>query len=148
MNPARYSALHWGQNMVTSLVACFAMTILPRSPPIFRDRASDPQSSGIAVKPFTSESEPLKKAARSVIVRLNVGFQPMQPEATKRERDHSPKSLCHVPTSAVRRESIVAQIARPENTTNDLANIDDTGQLLRIGEYPIRNIFRLLEVFR
>ena len=74
---------------------------------------------------FQPESEPLNQATRCSIVGLNVCFQSVKSERPKRLRDHGLNSCRHITLTIVRHESVVAEVTRPETTTDNRVDVDD-----------------------
>ena len=94
--------------------------------------ALDPEVAGRVT--FASKAEPPDEADRGVIAGLYVGFHTVKTESMEGIAHHQRQSLGHEPAPLVRPEHVVAEIAAPQGPPDDLADIRDADELIRIAQ--------------
>lgn len=82
--------------------------------------------------PLLFEAAGAHQGNRGMICRLDVGFEPMQLQATEGVANECCHSRTHAALLLMARERVIAQIAAQKYSTDDIGQIDDPGQFIRV----------------
>jgi len=63
---------------------------------------------------------------------LDVGFEPMKTQPSKRVVDHEREALGHEPLPLPRDERVIAEVRAGEHAPNDLTDVHDADERVRV----------------
>ena len=76
--------------------------------------------------PFATEAQAAHEANRGVVVRLDVGLDPVQPVSLKEPGQRYGEGLAHVALAGMRHADLITQVRRPKVPASDLAGFHGT----------------------
>src|SRR5713226_871800 len=76
--------------------------------------------------PLAAKAQALHQTDRRAIMRLDVGFDAVQAQTTKHQRQRQRQGLAHVAAPRKRGTDVVPEICAPESPPNDLAQLNSS----------------------